>query len=86
EPGAEAVHCYASSADNALYVRDEFRDADAMAFHLTHTAAQHFPALLAIATPGPLFFFGDVPEELKQATQQMGLGGEFALHVSGFDR
>jgi quinol monooxygenase YgiN len=86
EPGAEAVHIYVSQEDNALYVRDEFEDAAALAFHLTNTAADHFPALISIATPGPFLFFGNVPAELKQATEQMQLGGEFATHTAGFDR
>ncbi len=86
EPGAEAVHIYVSEEDNALYVRDEFRDAAAMGFHLSTTAASHFPQLISIATPGPFFFFGDVPQELRQATEQMQLGGEFAAHAAGFDR
>ena len=67
-------------------MRDEFEDATAMGFHLSTTAVGHFPSLLAIATPGPFFFFGEVPEELKQATEQMQLGGEFATHTAGFDR
>lgn len=86
EPGAESVHCYVSKKDNALYVRDEFKDAGAMGFHLSTTAAGHFPALLEIATPGPFFFFGDVPAELQAATEQMQLGAEFGLHVYGYDR
>ena len=86
EPGAEAVHIYVSEEENALYVRDEFHDAGAMGFHLSTTAADHFPALLAIATPGPFFFLGDVPQELHQAVEQMQLGGEFATHSTGFDR
>ena len=86
EPGATAVHVYASEADNAIYVRDEFADANALGFHLSQTAAAHFPDLLAIATPGPFYFFGDVPEEMKQATVQMGLGAEFSSHASGYDR
>ena len=86
EPGAEAVHIYVSEPENAVYVRDEFKDADAMGFHLGTTAAAHFPSLLAIAAPGPFFFLGDVPEEMKQATEQMQLGGEFATHAAGFDR
>ena len=86
EPGAEAVHIYVSEQDNALYVRDEFTDAAALGFHLSHTAADHFPQLLAIAAPGPFLFFGDVPAELKQATDQMQLGAEFGTHTSGFDR
>ena len=86
EPDAEAVHCYVSEKDNALYVRDEFKDAAALGFHLSSTAGAHFPQLLAIAVPGPFFFFGDVPDELKQATEQMQLGAEFATHAFGFDR
>jgi len=86
EPGAEAVHVYASEAENALYVRDEFRDAEAVGFHLQETAAAHFPQLLAIAVPGPFFFMGEVPDALKAATEQMQLGAEFSLHAAGFDR
>jgi hypothetical protein len=41
---------------------------------------------LAIATPGPFFFFGDVPDDMRQHVEQMGLGGQFATHVAGFDR
>ena len=86
EPGAQAVHCYVSEQENALYVRDEFKDAAAMGFHLQTTAANHFPQLLSIAAPGPFFFLGDVPQELKNATEQMQLGAEFGSHTSGFDR
>ena len=86
EPGAHAVHVYVSPEENALYVRDEFADADAVGFHLGTTAGAHFGDLLAIATPGPFFFLGDVPDEMKQATEQMQLGGQFATHVAGFDR
>ena len=86
EPGAEAVHVYVSEDEDTLYVRDEFQDAGAMGFHLSTTAAQHFPQLLAIASPGPFFFLGDVPQELQQATIQMQLGGEFATHTAGFER
>ena len=86
EPGAEAVHVYVSEDENALYVRDEFADAGAVGFHLQSTAAAHFPELLAIATPGPFFFMGDVPDEMKQATEQMQLGAQFSTHTAGFDR
>ncbi len=86
EPGAEAVHTYVSKDENALYVRDEFRDAQALGFHLSQTAAAHFPSLLAVAKPGPFFFLGEVPAELRQATQQMQLGAEFSSHLAGFDR
>ena len=86
EPGAEAVHVYVSETDNALYVRDEFADAGAVGFHLQSTAAAHFPQLLAVATPGPFFFMGEVPDELRQATEQMQLGAQFSTHAAGFDR
>ena len=86
EPGAEAVHVYVSEQENALYVRDEFADAGAVGFHLGSTAAEHFGSLLAIATPGPFFFFGEAPDELEQATEQMQLGAEFSSHLAGFDR
>lgn len=86
EPDALAVHCYASEEENALYVRDEFKNAAALGLHLSTTAPAHFPQLLAIASPGPFLFLGDVPAELRQATEQMGLGAEFSRHAFGFDR
>jgi quinol monooxygenase YgiN len=86
EPDAQVVHCYVSEKDNALYVRDEFKDAAALGLHLSSTAPSHFPQLLAIAVPGPFFFLGEVPEQLKQATEQMQLGAEFSVHTFGFDR
>ena len=69
-----------------MYVRDESEDAAAMGFHLSTTAAARFPQLIAIAAPGPFFFLGEVPDELKQATEQMQLGGQVATHTAGFDR
>jgi quinol monooxygenase YgiN len=86
EPGAEAVHIYVSEQDNAVYVRDEFKDTAAVGLHLSTTAAAHLPQLIAVATPGPFYFLGEVPDELKQATEQMQLGGESATHSAGFDR
>ncbi|MEM7285825.1 MAG: hypothetical protein AAF480_05690 [Actinomycetota bacterium] len=86
EPGATNVHVYVSEAENALYVRDEFANADAVGFHLGTTAGAHFGDLLAIATPGPFFFLGPVPEELQQGALQMGLAAEFSTHVAGYDR
>jgi hypothetical protein len=58
----------------------------AVCCHLSSTAAAHFADLLAIATPGAFLFLGGVPEELKQATEQMGVGAEFGTHTAGFDR
>ncbi|MEM9201808.1 MAG: antibiotic biosynthesis monooxygenase [Actinomycetota bacterium] len=86
EPGATNVHVYESTADNAIYVRDEFIDADAMGFHLGTTAAAHFPSLLEVATPGPFFFLGDVPEEMQAHAKGMGLAAEFSTHAAGYDR
>lgn len=86
EPGATNVHVYESKAENAIHVRDEFVDADAMGFHLGTTAAAHFPALLEIATPGSFFFLGDVPEEMQAHAKGMGLAAEFSTHTVGFDR
>ena len=86
EPGATNVHVYESKAENAIYVRDEFIDADAMGFHLGTTAAAHFPALLEVATPGEFFFLGDVPEEMQAHAKGMGLAAEFSTHAAGYDR
>ena len=86
EPDALAVHCYVSEKENALYVRDEFKNAAAVGYHLGSTAAAHFQQLLEIATPGPFLFLGEVPDELIAATEQMRLGAEFSRHAFGFDR
>ncbi|MEN0001081.1 MAG: antibiotic biosynthesis monooxygenase [Pseudomonadota bacterium] len=86
EPGALEVQVYVSKDDNALYVRDVFADADALGFHLSQTAAPHFPQLLDVATPGAFLFFGDVPQPMQQAAKQMGLAAEFAAHTVGFNR
>ena len=86
EPGALAVHVYVSEAEGAIYVRDEFADANAVGFHLQETAGPHFPSLLEVATPGEFYFFGEVPPQMQQAIQSMGLAAEFSGHVAGFNR
>ena len=86
EPGALAVHVYVSEEEGALYVRDEFADANALGFHLSQTAGPHFPDLLKVATPGAFYFFGNVPAEMQKAAKDMGLAAEFGGHVAGFDR
>ena len=86
EPGALAVQVYVSKEENALYVRDEFADANALGFHLSETAGPHFPNLLEVATPGAFFFLGNIPEAMQQAARQMGLAAEFGGHVAGFNR
>ncbi len=86
EPGAQSVHVWVSEQDNTLYVEDVFEDAAAVGFHLSTTAGAHFSQLLEIATPGPFFFCGDVPDEIVQGAEQMQLGAEFSTHAFGFDR
>ena len=86
EPGALAVEVHVSEDDNAIYVRDDFKDANAVAFHLQETASAHFGDLMSIATPGLFQFFGQMPEALKGAIRDMGLSAEFATPVSGFQR
>lgn len=86
EPDSLKMECYFSDEQNAIIVHDVFKDGNALGFHLMGTAAQHFPQLVEIATPGPFMFCGDVPEELKQAAIGMNMGAEFGTHAFGFDR
>lgn len=86
EPDSLKMECYFADEENAIIVHDLFKDGNALGFHLMGTAAHHFPQLLEIAVPGPFFFCGDVPEELKQAAIGMNMGAEFGLHAFGFDR
>jgi len=86
EPGAEEVQVHVSEAEGRLYVRDEFADANAVGFHLGTTAAAHFQNLLAIAAPGTFYFLGEIPDEMKASTAEMGLPAEFATNVAGFQR
>lgn len=86
EPDSLKMECYYADEENAILVHDLFKDGNALGFHLMGTAAQHFPQLLEIATPGPFFFAGDVPEQLKQAAIGMQMGAEFGGHAFGFDR
>jgi quinol monooxygenase YgiN len=86
EPDSVKMECYFADEENAIIVHDLFENGDALGFHLMGTAAQHFPQLLEIAVPGPFFFCGDVPEQLKQAAIGMNMGAEFGQHSFGFDR
>ena len=86
EPNAIQVDCFFDPDSNVLIVYDLFKDGAALGLHLSTTAAGHFPQLLAIATPGPFLFCGEVPEELKQAALGMGLDATFAPRIFGFDR
>jgi quinol monooxygenase YgiN len=86
EPGTIMMQYYEDEENGALVVHDLFANADAMGYHLGVTAAAHFPSLVEIAAPGPFFFAGDVPEELKQAVISMNMGAEFSTHIGGFNR
>lgn len=86
EPDSLKMECYFADDENAIIVHDLFKDGEALGFHLMGTAAKHFPQLLEIAVPGPFFFCGDVPEQLKQAAIGMNLGALFSTHAFGFDR
>ncbi len=86
EPGTLSMQYYLDEEQNALVVNDLFADGAALGAHLGGTAAHHFPQLAQIAVPGPFFFCGDVPEELKQAAIGMNMGAEFSNHIGGFER
>ena len=86
EPGTLSMQYYYDEDQQALVVNDLFEDGAALGAHLGGTAAQHFPKLVEIAKPGPFFFCGDVPEELKQAAIGMNMGAEFSSKISSFSR
>ncbi len=86
EPESIKMECFFADEENAIIVHDLFKDGNALGFHLMGTAGHHFPKLLEIATPGPFFFCGNVPHELKQVAIGMNMGAEFGFHAFGFDR
>ena len=86
EPGALRMECYFADDAGELIVHDVFADGEALGFHLGVTAARHFPRLAEIAVPGPFFFCGDVPADLRQAAEGMNMGAVFGAHAFGFAR
>lgn len=86
EPGALKMECYVAEDTNELVVHDVFATGQALGFHLRATAARHFPVLSQIAVPGPFFFLGDVPSDLRQAAEAMNMGAVFCGHAFGFQR
>ncbi len=86
EPGLLEYEIAVSETGGQIVIHEVFADAEALAFHLTSTAAQYFPQISEIATPGPFIFRGDVPEELKAAAYQMDMGAIFTGDWSGFTR
>ncbi|MGX9355613.1 putative quinol monooxygenase [Roseobacteraceae bacterium S113] len=86
EPGLISYKIAVSETGNQIVIHEVFKDGDALAFHLTETAAQFFPQLVEFATPGPFIFRGDVPEPLKAAAYQMDMGAIFTGDWDGFER
>ena len=69
----------------AYHVRHTFRNAQALAVHLTQIGSV-FAALTQWATPSPFFFYGAVPAELQQAIVATGIAAEFSTGSSGFEQ
>ncbi len=86
EPGLLFYEIAISENGNQIVIREVFEDSDALAFHLSETAAKFFPPLVEFATPGPFIFRGDVPEDLKAAAYQMNMGAIFTGDWDGFSR
>jgi len=86
EPDSLKMVCYFAEEENAIFVHDVFKDGAAVGFHLGGTAANHFPQLAEIATPGPFFFCGDIPAELIEVAKNMNMGAEFGTRAFGFER
>jgi quinol monooxygenase YgiN len=86
EPGTLRMECYFADDAGEIIVHDVFADGEALGFHLGVTAARHFPKLAEIAVPGPFFFCGDVPAELREAAEGMNMGAVFGSHAFGFAR
>lgn len=86
EPGLLSYEIAVSERGHQIIVHEVFEDSDALAFHLTGTAAQYFPQISEFATPGPFIFRGTVPEDLKAAAYGMQMGAIFTTDWSGFER
>ena len=86
EPGLLSYEIAVSETGNQIVIHEVFEDGNALAFHLSETAAQFFPQLVEFANPGPFIFRGDVPEELKAAAYGMNMGAIFTGDWNGFER
>ncbi len=86
EPGLIRYEISVSETGNQIIIHEVFEDGDALAFHLSETAAQFFPQLVEFATPGPFIFRGDVPEPLRAAAYGMDMGAIFTTEWTGFER
>lgn len=86
EPGLISYEIAVSETGNQIVIHEVFEDGNALAFHLSETAAKFFPQLVEFATPGPFIFRGDVPDGLKTAAYQMNMGAIFTSDWDGFER
>ncbi len=86
EPGLISYEIAVSETGHQIVIHEVFEDGDALAFHLSETAAAFFPQLVEFAAPGPFIFRGDVPEELRTAAYQMNMGAIFTGDWTGFER
>ena len=86
EPGLLSYEIAVSEQGNQIIIHEVFEDSEALAVHLTGTAAQYFPQISQIATLGPFIFRGPVPEDLKAAAYGMQMGAIFTADWSGFER
>ena len=86
EPGLITYGIAISETGNQIVIHEVFEDGNALAFHLSETAAQFFPQLVEFATPGAFIFRGEVPVELKAAAYDMNMGAIFTGEWSGFER
>ena len=86
EPGLLMYEIAISESGEQIVIHEVFEDGDALAIHLSETAAAFFPQLIEFATPGPFIFRGDVPEELRAAAYQMNMGAIFTGDWDGFER
>lgn len=86
EPGLLRYEISVSETGNQIVIHEVFENSEALADHLSKTAAQYFPQIAQIATPGPFIFRGDVPEELKAAAYGMNMGAIFTTEWNGFAR
>lgn len=86
EPGLVFYEIAVSETGNQIIIHEVFEDGNALAFHLSETAAAFFPQLVEFATPGPFIFRGNVPDELRTAAYQMNMGAIFTGDWTGFER
>lgn len=86
EPGLTTYEISVSETGQQIVIHEAFEDSAAVAFHLSTTAAEYFPKIMEIATPGPFIIWGDVPEDLKAAAYEMNMGAIFTTEWNGFAR